>query len=97
MGKHRDHEFSHQFTMALTIAGMGLSLLMTVFALFHVDVFLRVYRLPLRSYSTGNLIITVVNTSNDLFGAYLLDTAATIMNRSDLVGLSGTMLAVAFL
>ena len=97
MGKNRDHDFSHQFSMALTIAGMGLSLVMTVFALFHVDVFLRVYRLPIRSYSTGNLIIMVVNTSNDLFGAYLLDTAATTMNRSDLVGLSGVILAVAFL
>lgn len=97
MTKSHDHEFGEQFMMALTIAGMGLSLLVTVFALFHVDVFLRVYRLPLRAYSTGNLIITVVNTSNDLLGAYLLDAAATKMNRSDLIGLSGTILALCFL
>ena len=95
--KSHDHEFGEQFMMALTIAGMGLSLLVTVFALFHVDVFLRVYKLPLHAYSTGNLIITVVNTSNDLLGAYLLDAAATKMNRSDLIGLSGTILALCFL
>jgi len=95
--KKHDHEFSQQFMVALTIAGMGLSLLMTVFSLFHVDVFLRVYRLPLHAYSTGNIIITVVNTSNELIGAYLLDTAATKMNRSDLIGLSGTILTLCFL
>lgn len=92
-----DHEFGQQFMMALTIAGMGLSLLVTVFSLFHVDVFLRVYRLPLRAYSTGNLIFTVVNTSNDVLGAYLLDEAATRMNRSDLIGISGCILSIFFL
>lgn len=95
--KKKDHDFSLQFTTALTIAGMGLSLFVTVFALFHVDVFLRVYRLPLHAYSTGNLIITVVNTSNDLIAAYLLDAAATKINRSDLIGISGTILALGFL
>ena len=95
--KNQDHEFGQQFATALTIAGMGLSLLLTVFALFHVDVFLRVYRLPLRAYSTGNLIITVVNTANDLLGAYLLDAAATKMNRSDFIGISGAVLALCFL
>ena len=87
--KSHDHEFGQQFSMALTIAGMALSLLVTVFGLFHVDVFLRVYRLPLHAYSTGNLVLTVVNTSNDLLGAWLLDAAATRMNRSDLIGISG--------
>lgn len=92
-----DHVFGQQFMMALTIAGMGLSLLVTVFSLFHVDVFLRVYRLPLHAYSTGNLIFTVVNTSNDVLGAYLLDEAATRMNRSDLIGISGCILSMFFL
>lgn len=96
MKKH-DHEFGQQFAMALTMAGIGLSLFLTVFTLFHVDVFLRVYRLPLHAYSTGNLIITVVNTANDLLGAYLLDAAATKMNRSDFIGISGTILALCFL
>ena len=95
--KNYDHEFSRQFSMALTIAGMGLSLLVTIFALFHVDVFLRVYRLPLRAYSTGNLFITVVNTFNDLVGAFFLDAAATKMNRSDLIGLAGVLLSLGFL
>jgi len=95
--KEKDHEFGQQFAMALTIAGMGLSLLVTVFSLFHVDVFLRVYKLPLHSYSTGNLIFTIVNTSNDLIGAYLLDAVATKMNRSDLIAISGSLLALCFL
>jgi len=95
--KSHDHEFGQQFMTALTIAGMGLSLLVTVFGLFHVDVFLRVYRLPLHAYSTGNLIFTVINTSNGLLGAYLLDAAATRMNRSDLIGISGCIFALCFL
>ena len=95
--KNHDHEFGEQFATALTIGGMGLSLFMTIFALFHVDVFLRVYRLPLQTYSTGNVIITLVNTANSLVGAYLLDAAATKMNRSDLIGISGSVLAVCFL
>ena len=87
--KSQDHEFSQQFTMALNISGIALSLLVTVFGLFHVDVFLRVYRLPLHAYSTGNLAFTVVNTSNDVLGAWLLDAAATRIHRSDLIGISG--------
>ena len=97
MTKHHDHEFDRQFATALTIAGIGISLLMTVFALFHVDVFLRVYRLPLQTYSIGNVIITLITTANDLVGAYFLDVAATKMNRSDLVGISGSVLALCFL
>lgn len=95
--KHHDHEFDRQFATALTIAGIGISLLMTVFALFHVDVFLRVYRLPLQTYSIGNVIITLITTANDLVGAYFLDVAATKMNRSDLIGISGSVLALCFL
>mmetsp|Transcript_16064 Transcript_16064/g.44424 ORF Transcript_16064/g.44424 Transcript_16064/m.44424 type:complete len:529 (-) Transcript_16064:148-1734(-) len=95
--KLHDHIFGQKFTMALTIAGMGLGLLVTIFSLFHVEMFLRVYRLPLHVYSTGNLIFTVINTFNDLLGAYILDAAATRMNRSDLIGISGCTLAMFFL
>ena len=95
--KKHDHEFGRHFATALTIAGIGLSLLMTVFSPFHVDVFLRVYRLPLQTYSIGNVIITLITTANDLIGAYFLDMAATKMNRSDLVGISGSILALCFL
>lgn len=76
---------------------MAASLLVTVFGLFHVDVFLRVYRLPLHAYSFGNLAFSVVNTTNDLMGAWLLDYAATKMNRSDLIGTSGSIFALTFL
>eukprot|EP00536_Pseudo-nitzschia_multiseries_P012793 jgi/Psemu1/244859/estExt_Genewise1.C_5080038 len=76
---------------------MGLALLVTIFSLFHVEMFLRVYRLPLHAYSTGNLFFTLINTSNDLLGAYILDAAATRMNRSDLIGISGCTLALFFL
>ena len=95
--KNQDHEFGQRFMMALNIAGVAFSLLVTVFSLFYVDVFLRVYRLPLHSYSTGNLVFTVVNTTNDLLGAWLLDAAATRMNRSDLIGIAGSLFALCFL
>jgi hypothetical protein len=95
--KNQDHEFGQRFMMALNIAGVAVTLLVTVFSLFYVDVFLRVYRLPLHSYSTGNLVLTVVNTTNDLLGAWLLDAAATRMNRSDLIGISGALFALCFL
>lgn len=95
--KNRDHQFGQQFMIALTIAGMCSSLLSTIFSLFHVDIFLRVYRLPLHAYSVGSLIFSVVNTANDLMGAWLLDAAATKMNRSDLIGISGCIFALCFL
>mmetsp|Transcript_24383 Transcript_24383/g.57782 ORF Transcript_24383/g.57782 Transcript_24383/m.57782 type:complete len:602 (+) Transcript_24383:276-2081(+) len=94
----RDHQFHHQqFRIALTMAGTAASLLVTIFGLFHVDVFLRVYRLPLHSYSTGNIVFSIVNTTNDLLGAWLLDYAATKMARCDLIGISGCFFAVCFL
>jgi hypothetical protein len=95
--KSRDHHFGQQFMVALTIAGMAASLLVTTFGLFHVDLFLRVYRLPLHAYSVGNLVFTVVNTTNDLLGAWLLDAAAAKIDRSDLIGLSGCIFALCFL
>jgi hypothetical protein len=95
--KSRDHQFGQQFMVALTVAGMAASLLVTTFGLFHVDVFLRVYRLPLHAYSVGNLAFTVVNTTNDLLGAWFLDAAATKINRSDLIGVSGCLFALCFL
>lgn len=95
--KVRDHHFGQQFKIALSVAGMAASLLVTTFGLFHVDVFLRVYRLPLHAYSVGNLAFTVVNTTNDLLGAWLLDAAATKINRSDLIGVSGCIFALCFL
>jgi hypothetical protein len=96
--KNRDHQFHHQqFRIALTLAGMAASILVTIFGLFHVDVFLRVYRLPLHVYSTGNIVFSIVSTTNDLFGAWFLDYAATRMARCDLIGVSGCIFAFCFL
>lgn len=83
--------------LALTLAGMCSSLLSTVFGLFHVDVFLRVYQLPWHSYSVGTLVFAAINTANDVLGAWLLDTVATKRNRSDLIGVSGVIFALFFL
>ena len=88
---------SSQFMLALTIAGVAFSLLVTVFGLFHVDIFLRAYRLPLQTYSFGNVVFAIINTANNFFGAWLLDSAACRTNRSDLIGISGCIFAVCFL
>lgn len=88
---------SDQFLLALNIAGVASFLLVTVFGLFHVDVFLRAYRLPLEAFSTGNMIFSVVNTSNDFLGAWFLDSVATNRKRSDLIGISGFIFALLFL
>jgi hypothetical protein len=95
--KSRDHQFGQQYMFALTIAGMCSSLLSTVFDLLYVDVFLRVYRLPLHAYSIGSVAFSLINTANDLLGAWLLDAAAANMNRSDLIGISGCILSLCFL
>lgn len=84
--------------LGVTIAGVASCLLVTTYGLFYVDVFLRVYELPLETYSYGNVIFAVVNTANDFMGAWLLDSIASrSIHRSDLIGLSGCLFAVAFL
>jgi Na+/melibiose symporter-like transporter len=91
-----DH-YDQQFLLGLTIAGAASVLLTTVFSLFHVDVFLRVYDLPLSVFATGNFIFSFINTANDLAGAWFVDHVATKASRSSLVGLSGCIFAVCFL
>ncbi|CAJ1931946.1 unnamed protein product [Cylindrotheca closterium] len=91
------HTQSQQFLLALNIAGMASFLLITVFDLFHVDVFLRAYRLPLETFSTGNLIFSLINTTTVFLGAWLLDSLASRGRRSDLIGVSGILFALAFL
>lgn len=90
--------FYSQFMMGLTIAGVASCLLVTTFGLFHVDVFLRVYKLPLETYSRGNLVYAIINTINDFLGAWILDSiASTSIHRSDLIGISGGIFAVCFM
>lgn len=95
--KSRDHEFGQQFMVALTVAGMAASMLITTFGLFHLDLFFEVYHLPIHSYNVGNVVFTVVNTTNNLLGAWFLDAAASKIDRSDLIGLSGCIFALCFL
>lgn len=92
-----DESYSRRFLQGLTLAGVATSLLTTVFGIFYVDVFLRVYELPLQSFATGNLIFGVINTANDLMGAWWVDTRATQQSRSAMVGVAGCLLAVGFL
>ena len=89
--------YGAQFMFGLTIAGLASSLLTTIYGLFNVDVFLRVYKLPLSTYSVGNVIFSVINTANDVLGAWLVDSVATWMNRSDLIGIAGCMFSICFL
>ena len=93
-----DLHYGPQFLLGLTIAGVGSALLATVFSLFHVDVFLRVYDLPLSTYATGNVIFGIINTANDLVGSWMVDAAAaTSGGRSEWIGISGCLFAVCFL
>jgi len=90
-------QYSKLFLQGLTIAGLAASLLTTVFGLFYVDVFLRVYELPLHSFATGNVIFIFINTANDLLGAWWIDTRATTESRSVMVGVAGCVLTICFL
>jgi hypothetical protein len=91
--------------LGLTMAGMAASLLTTMFGMFHVKLFLTAYQLPLATYSIGNVIYSLVNTANDVAGAWLVDQAATVVRadrttvrkRSDLIGGTGCVFALCFL
>jgi len=80
---------SFRFLLGLTVAGMGSGLLTTVFGLFHVQVFLEAYKLPLADYALGSVIFAIINTVNDLVGAWYVDVyASKAQHRSDWVGWS---------
>lgn len=83
--------------MGLSVAGVALSLLTTVFGMFHVDVFLQAYQLPLPVFSLGSVVFSVLNTANNLAVAWWIDHTATTTSRSDLIGLSGCLFTLAFL
>ena len=89
---------SHHLLVGLTVAGVASTLLTTVFSLFHVDVFLSAYELPLASYSRGSFIFSVINTLNDVVGAWVVDqSSAASIDRSDMVGLAGCVFCLCFL
>jgi hypothetical protein len=91
--------FSQAFLRGLTLAGIAASLLAVVFNLLYVDVFLRVYELPLPVFASGHLIFCVINTVNDIVIAWWVDTRATQQQqaRFAIIGSTGCVLTVAFL
>lgn len=93
----KSHGDGFQFLSGLILAGMASTLLTTVFGIFHVDVFLRVYKLPLATYATGNFIFSFINTANDVAGAWLVDVFASESSRSSIIGVSGCLFALCFL
>jgi hypothetical protein len=81
----------------LTIAGIASAILVTIFRMFHVDVFLGVYELPLSTYSRASAVFSIVHTANNVVGAWVVDELAIRMDRSHLIGVSGCIFALLFL
>jgi len=94
---HPSAKIAPQFFLGVTLAGVASFLLVTVFGLFSLDVFLVAYHLPLETYKVGSIIFALFNAANDVLGAWYLDSAASRMHRSDLIGVSGCIFCVAFL
>ena len=82
--------------LGLSTAGVAWYLLTTTFDMFHVELFLNAYRLPLQIYSVGSFAITIINTVGHLVGAWIVD---HMLNRAriDLTGVSGWILTLCFL
>ena len=95
--KQTPHGDGIQFLLGLILAGAASTLLTTIFGIFHVDVFLQVYKLPLSTYATGNFIYSFINTANDVAGAWLVDVFASESSRSSIIGISGCLFAFCFL
>ncbi|CAB9525409.1 Transmembrane protein 180 [Seminavis robusta] len=82
----------------LTLAGVVLCCLDTLFGLFHVDLFLRAYHLPLTTYSFGRIVFSACSTASTLWAVGWLDSqvASRKLDRSDLVGCLGVLLSISF-
>ena len=87
----------HQFLVGLTVAGLASTLLTSIYELFSVDIFLRVYDLPLSLYATGNFVFFFISTANKVVGAWIVDAFAHESSRSSIIGSSGCIFAVCFL
>ncbi|VEU34018.1 unnamed protein product [Pseudo-nitzschia multistriata] len=85
--------------IGLVVAGLAGTLVADAFGMFYVDCFLRAYKLPLRVFGIGSAIFAVINTANDVAGAYFVDWYAskTDKSRDSLVGLSGCLFALSVL
>jgi ABC-type transport system involved in cytochrome c biogenesis permease component len=106
MVNHSNHNNeSLPFYLGLTLAGTASSFLTCLFSLFHLQVFLQAYQLPLGVYSIGSSIFAVINTANDVAGAWLVDSLAGHHRDRDhrgwprhyYVGISGCLFALCFL
>ena len=97
-GSHASLSVLHSHVLlGLTIGGVASTVLTTAYSMFQVDVFLRVYLLPLQTFSWGSLVISLSNTANDLVGAWVIDYMATIRSRNDVLGVAGCIFALCFL
>jgi hypothetical protein len=83
--------------LGLSVAGVASTLLSTTYSMFHVEVFLRGYSLPLPTYSWGSLVVSLINTVNDLASAWAVDHFATTRSRSDYIGVAGCVFALCFM
>ena len=98
-----------RFYAGLTLAGTASAVLTCLFSLLHLQVFLTAYQLPLEVYSLGSSLFAVINTANDVLGAYIVDSLATTTTtclrggggggheKHALVGWSGCLFALCFL
>ena len=86
-----------QFLVGLTIASLASTLLTTLYELFYVDFFLRIYELPLETFGGGNVLFSLISTTTTVAGAWFVDSYAHQSSRSDIIGISGCLFALAFL
>jgi len=92
-----DDVLSKKRLLGIAIGFIALTPLTTAFSLFHVDLFLTAYELPLASYAVGNAIYAFINTANDVGGAWLVDSLGQKTDRSRILSITGILFAFCFL
>eukprot|EP00977_Amphora_coffeiformis_P013583 scaffold3591_cov159-Amphora_coffeaeformis.AAC.6 len=90
-------ELSRNVLMGLNVAGVAQALLTTIFRLFHVNVFLQSYKLPLESYSNGSFVVSIIITVTSVVGSWMVDATATQRDRTESVGQTGFYFVACFL
>lgn len=84
--------------IAFGLESFSSCLLTVTFTVFHVEMFLTHYALNLAHYAVGHLIFAVINTVNDVLGAWLVDAlAAKYRSRVIMVKYGGGLWALMFL
>ena len=92
-----DNDLSRNVLMGLNVAGVAQALLTTMFRLFHVNVFLQSYKLPLESYSNGSFVVSIITTVTSVVGSWMVDATATQRDRTESVGQAGFYFVACFL